>query len=135
MASIQLGAVSKTGRLVPLVASMDVVDGKTFKIINGRNARGCCRRWASQQPAQLHDKRVAQTPVAQAPLRSGPFAKEFQPGEDGLRRHGHVPRKEAPRTAGGASDQCGRDGIVADPMTVNALLGGEVDLSRPCLSI
>ncbi|WP_313623502.1 ABC transporter substrate-binding protein [Achromobacter sp.] len=142
VASIQRWAQSdKTGRqLMPLVASMDVVDDKTFKIVLNAPADVLAALGKpSGLPSFMMPKRVAQTPVAQAITDytgSGPFKfvqKEFQPGVKTVyeKNTDYVPRKEAPSwTAGGKVVNVDRVEWVAmaDPMTtVNALLGGEVD--------
>jgi peptide/nickel transport system substrate-binding protein len=142
IASIQRWAQQdKMGRqLMPLVASMNVVDDKTFTIVLTTPADVLAAlAKPSGLPSFMMPKRVAMTPATQAITDytgSGPFKfvqKEFQPGVKTVyeKNTGYVPRKEAPSwTAGGKVVNVDRVEWVAmaDPMTsINALVNGEVD--------
>ena len=135
-------AQDKVARLVwPMVASMDVIDDKQFKIVLTEPTEALLNAIGkpSGLPAFMMPKRVADTPPTQ-PITdytgSGPFkfvGAEFRPGVKAvyLKNTAYVPRQEpASWTAGGKVVGVDRVEWVAmpDPTTAaNALINREVD--------
>ncbi|WP_233234918.1 ABC transporter substrate-binding protein [Bordetella sp. LUAb4] len=127
-------------QIMPLVASMNVVDDKTFTIVLKEPVDILpALAKPSGLPAFMMPKRVAQTPATQAITDytgSGPFKfvqAEYKPGVKAVyaKNTDYVPRNEAPSgTAGGKVVKVDRVEWVnmADAMTaLNALQNGEVD--------
>jgi len=142
IASIQRWAQQdKVGRqIMPHVASMNVVDDKTFTIVLNRPLDiTAALGKPSGLPSFMMPKRVAETPATQAITDytgSGPFKfvqAQFQPGVRTVyeKNTDYVPRNEPPSaTAGGKQVFVDKVEWIAmpDAMTgVNALMGGEVD--------
>lgn len=127
--------------LLPMVAGMKVIDGKTFQVsltepntlvLNAFSSMGTRVNF-------MMPKRIAETPPTQALkeyIGSGPFkfsTTEFKPGLKVVyeKNKDYVPRSEPPSwAAGGKVVKVDRVEWIAMPdqmTTVNALLSGEID--------
>ena len=127
-------------QMMPHLASMNVVDDKTFTVAFNRPVDfAVALGKPSGLPSFMMPKRVAETPATQAITDytgSGPFKfvqAQFQPGVKTVyeKNTDYVPRNEpASATAGGKQVFVDKVQWIAMPDAitgVNALMGGEVD--------
>lgn len=127
--------------LLPMIAGMKVIDGKTFQISLNEPTTLILNAFSSMGTRVnfMMPKRISDTPPTQAIkeyIGSGPFkfsTTEFKPGLKVVygKNKDYVPRSEAPSwAAGGKVVKVERVEWIAMPdqmTTVNALLSGEVD--------